>query len=159
ELGARAALTSVAREEEAEHLLAKLRELTLRVPINSGFRTMTYGPRVRLFTERGDFGEAFEALVSEFKSRNINPRRAHLSVAEYFIHVAHVRVHGVLRATDAERAQRIRQLGAAVQDLKAAARIPLIRAHALAADAYHSMFLGLTAKAETLFAQAEAVGQ
>jgi signal transduction histidine kinase len=162
ELGAHATLTSLGREHEAESLLGKLRALTLRVSPNSGFYTMTYGPRVRLFTECGKLGPEFEALVLEFQSKRFNPKRVHLTVAEYYIHVAHARVHAVLRAEPAERPTRIAQLAPAVRDLTAATRITIIRAHALVIEGYFATFEGgakNARKAERLFAAAELLGQ
>jgi serine/threonine protein kinase/signal transduction histidine kinase/ActR/RegA family two-component response regulator len=159
ELAAHASLTCVGREDEAETRLKKLRELTIRVPDNSGFQTWTYVPRLRIFTERGDFGVGFEELVAEFDGKKLNPRRVHLGVTQYYIHLAHARVHAILRASEDRRKPLLDKLASALRDLKAGARIPVILAHAQVVEAYHSMFLGARAKAVRLFARAEALAQ
>jgi len=159
ELGAQAALTSLGREAEADSKLMRLREMTVRTPVDSGFYAGTYGPRIRLFTERGDLGAAFEALVAEFEGRGFDPRRVHLAVAEYYIHVAHARVHLVLRASAEERGFRQQQLQKALRDLKAAIRMPIIRAHALVIEAQYSGFRGDSANARRFFAEAENLAQ
>jgi signal transduction histidine kinase len=159
ELGARAALTSVGREHEAESKLARLREMTVPAPAGSGFYAMAHAARLRLVTERGDLGSRFDELVAEFQAAKFDPRRVHILVAEYYIHVAHARVHAILRGRETERPARIAQLGAALSDLQKTARIPLIRAHAVVVEAYYAMFLGQRARSERLFEQAEQLGQ
>jgi signal transduction histidine kinase/CheY-like chemotaxis protein len=159
ELAARAALICIGRDEEAESRLRKLRDLTVRVPDNSGFHTWTYVPRLRLLTERGDLGAEFEAVVAEFEAKKLNPGRVHLVVTQFYIHLAHARVHSILRARESERAGLVERLGATLRDLKVAARIPIIRAHALVADGYHAMFTSDHARAERLFGKAEILGR
>jgi signal transduction histidine kinase/CheY-like chemotaxis protein/type II secretory pathway predicted ATPase ExeA len=159
ELGARAALTTLGREAEADTRLTRLSKLTVRTPANSGFYVSTFGPRVRLFTERADLGRDFESLVEEFDKAKFNPRRVHPSAAEYYIQVAHARIHAVLRAPAEERLARIHRLGRALGNLKAAGRIPITKAHATVVEAYHAVFLGRNDEAEQLFTTAEMAGR
>ncbi len=159
EVGARAALTCIGREREADQRLRKLLNFTTRVPENSSFHTWTFIPRLRIFTERGDLGPEFEALVAEFEAKSLNPRRVHLAVTQFYIHLAHARVHALLRLPSPERQAALPKLAVTLRDLKAAARIPVIRGHALVIDAYHCMFVGAGSKAERLFADSEQLGQ
>jgi len=71
ELGARAALTSVGREHEAGTKLRRLSMMTVPAPPGSGFYAMAHTARVRLFTERGDLGPEFEALVAEMVAADL----------------------------------------------------------------------------------------
>jgi tRNA A-37 threonylcarbamoyl transferase component Bud32/tetratricopeptide (TPR) repeat protein len=158
ELGARAALTSLGREGEAAARLQHLERITVPVPKDSGFYVGTHGPRVRALTERGDFGQEFERIVTEFRSMRYHPKRVHLSATEYYVHVAHARVHTVLRAERWEGA-RLDLVRDALADLKAAARIPLIEAHALVIEGYWAMFCGANKRAERFFTKAERVAE
>lgn len=155
---ARAALTAQGREREADALLSRLRETKGGVP-----RTIagvpTYGADVRLFTECGRLDQGFEACVAEMEARGFNPKRVHLEVTEYYVHVAHARVHALLRATEAERSNNLAKLRRALDDLKRSARIPLIRAHALVVDGFRAYFEGNLAEASRLLERAEQLGQ
>src|SRR5690606_5996163 len=100
---ARAALMAQGREREADALLSPLRE-TKRVGVPRAIAGMaSYGADVRLFTECGRLDEGFEAIVAGVEAKGFNPKRVHLEMTEYYVHVAHARVHAVLRATEAER--------------------------------------------------------
>lgn len=130
----------------------------LRVPKGSAYYTWTFGPRVRAFTEVGDLGEAFEHLVKSVEDEHLDPKKVHLVVLEYYIAVAHARVHQCLRSA-APDADHLLALRRAARDLRAAARVPLVVAHAVAVDAYHCLLLQKPKKAEKLFDQAERLGK
>jgi tetratricopeptide (TPR) repeat protein len=157
-LGARAALTSLGREAEADARLQRLLRITIPVPKDSGFYVGVHGPRLRALTEKGEFGPAFDRIVGEVREMKYNPKRSHLSITEFYVHVAHARVHAVLRGERWSDA-RLDLVAEALRDLKAAARIPLLRAHAMVIEAYWAMFTGAYANAETLFARSERLAQ
>jgi hypothetical protein len=158
ELSARAALTALGREREADALIARLSA----VRRTSGERAMvsvsSYGSRARRYTESGDLGVAFEELVTEVEAQRFNPKRVHLEVTEYYVHVAHARVHACLRATPAQLRNYLPKLRRAFSDLDRGARISLLHVHALVIKAYIRYFEGDLDTAARLFSQAEDQG-
>jgi signal transduction histidine kinase len=154
-LSVRGALTALGREQETEHRLRRLEQVTTPVPKDSGVYAITFGGKVTVFTEKMDLGPAFESLVEEFESLGQNPKRVHLSVTEYYVHVAHARVHACLRAEPHARYEALLRLKAAYSNLAAAAKIDLIRAHATAVGGYVHWFEGRIPDAERAFDDAE----
>jgi signal transduction histidine kinase len=154
----RAALTALGRGKDAEPLLARLSSVTTRPPSRGSVLVTSYGSLVRRFTESGNLGRDFEALVAEVKALKLNPKKVHLEVVEYYVHVAHARVHACLRAPEAERPESLRALDEALGELRKAARIPLIRAHALAGEGWRALLGNDAKRAEELFDRAYAVG-
>jgi signal transduction histidine kinase/CheY-like chemotaxis protein len=130
----------------------------LRVPKGSAYHNWTLGPRVRVFTEVADLGDAFEGFVKGVEDEHLDPKKVHLVVVEYYIAVAHARVHQCLRSTEPYYA-RLLLLRRAARDLRAAARVPLVVAHAVVVEAYQYLFLDKPKKAEKLFDQAERLGK
>ncbi len=157
ELGARALLVHLGRAHEADRILRRLREVTTKIPKGSTYEALSFGPRVRVFTDVGDLGPGFEAIEAEFRLGRHDPRRVHLALAEYYLHVAHARVHACLRASGPHRSRRLEQLRAAADELRLAARIPVLRAHSLVVDGYVAHFAGNAEKAGKLFADADAL--
>jgi len=156
---ARAALTAQGREREADALLSRLRE-TRRAGVPRTIAGVpSYGADVRLFTECGRLDEGFEACVAEMEGKGFNPKRVHLEVTEYYVHVAHARVHALLRSTEADRTNNLAKLRRALSDLKLSARIPLIKAHALVVDGFLAYFEGNLTQASRLLTRAEQLGQ
>jgi signal transduction histidine kinase/CheY-like chemotaxis protein/tetratricopeptide (TPR) repeat protein len=158
ELSVRAALTAVGRANDATPLLARLADVTTRPQTRGTLAVTSYGSRVRLFTECADLGEQFEALVTEIRGLRLDPRKVHLEVTEYYVHVAHARVHACLRASDTERPKKLESLREAHRELALAARIPVIRAHALVVEAYIAFFGGHVERSEKLLERAERLG-
>ncbi|HEY6727513.1 MAG TPA: response regulator [Polyangiaceae bacterium] len=155
----RAALMAQGREREADALLSRLRE-TKRVGVPRAIAGVaSYGADVRLFTECGRLDEGFEALVAEIEAKRFDPKRVHLEMTEYYVHVAHARVHALLRASEGQKARNLANLRRALSDLKKSARIPLIEAHALVVDGFRAYFEGDLAGASRLLARAEQLGQ
>ncbi len=60
---ARAALIAMHRNDEAESIVKRLREVTFTTPPGSDLVSFTYGPRVAAFTECGRLDAEFEAIV------------------------------------------------------------------------------------------------
>ena len=156
---ARAALVATGRNAESEYVVERLRDVTIPTPAGSALVSFIYGPRVAALAGSGRLGEGFEAIVQEVRDARFNPARAHLVFAEYYVHVAHARVHQCLRASVVERPPLLPLLREAVSDLGKAARIPLIKAHHLAGRAYLNWFSGRTRAAERDFAEAERLGR
>jgi signal transduction histidine kinase/CheY-like chemotaxis protein len=159
EVSARASLTALGREHEAERLLSRLGHLMRRPLARGNISMMAYGAHVRLFTENANLSPEFERLVAEVRAKKFDPRRVHLVMTEYYVHVAHARVHACLRAEPERLAERRGELGRALEDLKLAARLPLLKAHAAAIEGYAAFFDGALADAERLFARAELLGR
>jgi signal transduction histidine kinase/ActR/RegA family two-component response regulator len=158
-LGARAALAGLGRESDSRALLHRLERATASVPKDSGSYPLVFSPRLKAFTERMDLGPDFEAVVAEFRGLGLNPKRVHLFVLEYFIHLAHARVHTCLRAKPPVRAAALPELERALAELKAAARnIALFEAHAHAIQGYFDFFRGRRDAAGKAFEEAERLG-
>src|SRR6185436_16979198 len=100
-----------------------------------------------------------EQLVAEFESLGQDPKKVHLNVTEYYIHVAHARVNQCLRAGATGWNAHLPSLERAARDLRAAAKIPLIEAHAKVIEGYVSWFHGRGAEALAAYADAEALAR
>jgi eukaryotic-like serine/threonine-protein kinase len=157
-LHAQALLVHLGREGQSEQWLKQLRKVTIEIPKQSGGYVMTFGPRVRAVVESGDHGERFAVIEAEFRRGRYDPKRVHLAVGEYYIQVAHARVHACLRGPERMRSGELDRLKTAAAELRAAARIPLLRAHSLVIDAYVAYFSGENERASKLFAEADALG-
>jgi signal transduction histidine kinase len=157
-LAARGALVALGREDELRLLLRRLEQVTVPVPKDSGTYSLTFGPRARVLTEKADFGHDFQELTRAFHELRQNPRQAHISAFEYYLHLAHARVHACLRAKATERAQLLRDFASALADLDAASRkIPLFRAHVFAVRGYDHFFHGRRDAALDAFEAAERI--
>jgi signal transduction histidine kinase/CheY-like chemotaxis protein len=159
--GIRVGLVAGGRDAEAETLASRLQEAVIPTPPGSAQVTLTYGPRVGVLAQSGRLGEEFEAVVREVEKAGVNPARAHLAMTEYYVRVAHARVHQCLRASgDEERSRLLPKLRQAVADLGKAARVALIRAHHRAVRGYLKWFSGKRRSAvERDFAEAERLGR
>jgi signal transduction histidine kinase/CheY-like chemotaxis protein len=103
-------------------------------------------------------GEEFERFVAGVRAQNHDPRRVHLAMTEYYVHVAHARLHQCLRASPAERAERLAVFEASLADLRKAARVPLLRAHLVALRAQLEWMQSKWDVATRSFAEAERMG-
>jgi len=83
----------------------------------------------------------------------------HSGITEYYVAVAHARVNQCLSVPRAQRAAPIEKLRKAAADLRAAAKLPLYKAHALFIDGCVAWFGGSVVKARRAFADAEALAQ
>jgi signal transduction histidine kinase/CheY-like chemotaxis protein len=155
----RAAACARGAEEIHGEFLGQLQARTLAIAKESAYYQWTFGPRVRTFTESGDLGEGFEAIVEEVSRAQLNPRRAHQAVAEYYVCVAHARVHACFgEGLDASRPA-LDALRLAARELELAVKIPLIDAHARVVRACVYLFKGNHKKAERTFGVAEQLGR
>jgi signal transduction histidine kinase/ActR/RegA family two-component response regulator/tetratricopeptide (TPR) repeat protein len=155
-LAARAGLVGLGREGDTRVLFQRLERVTVPIPSDSGSYAMTFCPRVRRFTDKMDLGPEYQAIVSEFRGMNQNPKNVHLSVAEYYLHIAHAAVNRALRATPSDRIAAMTELALALSDLRATARkFPVFRAHLAAVEGYDHFFHRRTTEAETCFNEAE----
>ncbi len=121
--------------------------------------TLAWGPRIRQFVEQGDLGPSFDALVREFDAEGHNPKTTHLALGEYYVALAHARVHRALRAPAAEHAAHLPGLRRAFQDLGAASRIPLLKMHHVLMEAYEPFFAGRVEEAIRKSAEADTIGR
>ena len=158
-LRARAALASLGRDATTDPwLLDQLKAATSEEGAPRGFYLRaSWGARARFLVDTGDVGRAFDTLVRDFDRERQNPRTAHIMVSEYYVAVVHGRIHQCLRAPIADRTRHVAALRRAAADLRAAAKIPLLKAHRLLADGYLAWFHGTPRKALQLFSEAEAV--
>jgi signal transduction histidine kinase/tetratricopeptide (TPR) repeat protein len=149
------------REREVRSLERRLRFVEHAELQRDGyFRVLLYQTRVQRFTESGDLGAEFEALVSEFEALQLNPRHVHLLVAIYYVHVAHARVHQCLRAEAAARAALLPKLDQASKDLEAAcSRLKNADCHVYFVQAAQRFFKGDLEGARRLVADAERVAE
>jgi hypothetical protein len=157
-LHAEALLVHLGREGQAESRLARLRKTTIEIPKSSACYVLTLGPRVRALVEAGELGPRLDALEAEFRQGRHDPRRVHLAVAEYYLQMAHARVHACLRAEARNKRTELDRLKLSAAELRAAARIPVLKAHSLVVDAYVAQFSGEPERAAKLFAESDALG-
>jgi signal transduction histidine kinase/tetratricopeptide (TPR) repeat protein len=152
----RACLAALGRRAEPGSWLAAQMEGPPAPPAKRGsfYRTASWGPRARLHVESGELGPAFEALVRDFEGEGHKPRSAHPALSEYYIAVAHGRVHQLLRAPEVERAERLRPLERALADLRAMRRAPGQGAHCMLVQGVVASFRG-ERDARRLLAEAE----
>jgi eukaryotic-like serine/threonine-protein kinase len=156
---ARATLASLGREADADRVLGRLRDAVLLAARWRASVVSMLGARVRLFTETGRLDRDFETLVIEVKKAKYDPRRVHMEVTEYYVHVAHARVHAALRASEVERQKCLAALRDALSDLERAARIPLLLAHCRVVQGYMAWFAEQSKKADKRFMEAEQLAE
>ncbi len=154
----RACATHLGLEERYSALLTRIDSACLRVPQNSDYHSLLYGARVRLDAERGELGDAFEATTQAFQQEGFEPRKVHMAVAEYYVAVAHARAHAWLRAS-VRTAAHVVALKRAAKELRAAARIPLLRAHSFAIDGYVALSAGKLRAAAAAFTKANTLAE
>jgi signal transduction histidine kinase/CheY-like chemotaxis protein/predicted Ser/Thr protein kinase len=150
-----ASLVAQGRTDEADRWTERLGLDARPAPAQGFYETVIAGPRARRFTDTGDLGEDFEDLVRSFESEGHDPKKAHLALGEYFIHVAHGRVHQCLRAEPKDRPRLVAALGRALADLRGAARIPLFQAHLALIEGYYAWLSGDRDSAEGSLREAE----
>jgi signal transduction histidine kinase/CheY-like chemotaxis protein/tetratricopeptide (TPR) repeat protein len=158
---ARATLASLGRDADGDPwLAAQVATASSQQDSQHAFyHLISWGPRARFLLESGNLGADFEALVGAFEAEHHNPRTAHPMVAEYYIAVAHARVHQCQHAAPIERGSQLALLRKAFADLRAAAKLPLYKAHSLYIQGCLAWFQGAPAKARTLFAKAETLAE
>jgi eukaryotic-like serine/threonine-protein kinase len=159
EMAARAALAGLGREGDADIVLGRLRYAVLHAPAKRAIIAHTHGSQARLFTEAARLDHDFETFVAQVRAAGDDPRRVHMDMTEYYVHVAHARVHACLRASGVERDKLLGSLREAAHDLKLAARIPLLVAHSRVIQAYVAWFSRAVGVAERLFAEAQTLGE
>ncbi|HKU39489.1 MAG TPA: GAF domain-containing protein, partial [Polyangiales bacterium] len=149
-------LAALGRDKDVLRLRRRLQFVECAgIQPGSYFHLLAYQSRVQRWTERGELGEEFEALVQEFDRLGQNPRQVHLLVTMYYLHVSHARVHQCLRAEPARRSLLLPKLRRAATDLERAARVPPLAAHARFVRAAVYWFGGAVKSAERLLVEAE----
>jgi signal transduction histidine kinase len=157
---ARTAAAAMGRApEEDPWLTAQLRSTDSR-PEPQGFhRVLSWGPRARYCLERDELGATFDALVDEFEADGHNVRAAHPSLVEYYVAVAHGRVEQCLRTPPVDRISRLPALRKALSDLRATAKLALVKTHLLLIEGYLAWFEASPKKAKKSFADAETAAE
>jgi GAF domain-containing protein len=159
EMGMHAALAALGMEEAAKDLELQLSRLRCAEPTEGIGALILWSVRIRTCTDRGDFGPAFDARVRAFEAEGHVARKAHPALSEYYVHVAHGRVHQCLRGPAANLPGRLRDLRRALADLRAMARLPLVQAHVHAVEGYEHMFHGRPARARRALLRAKRLAE
>jgi signal transduction histidine kinase/CheY-like chemotaxis protein len=157
---ARASLALMDQTAEPGSWLArKLDDISFSDPGVGYHRVISWGPRAMYLLATNNFGPALEQLIADFEAEKYDPKTVHVGATEYYFAVAHARMQQCFRATAAERVPHVKALAKAAKDLRATARLPILKAHALVAEgclAYYKS--GDRAKADALLAEASKVG-
>jgi signal transduction histidine kinase/ABC-type cobalamin transport system ATPase subunit len=149
-------LLSVGREKDVARLKRSLQYVEYaKIQPGSYFHQLGYQSRLQYFTERGDLGVEFEALVDEFDRLKLDPKQVHPLVHIYYIHLAHARLHQCLRAEPARRALLLPKLEAVMAILLQLARTHAMEAHYKLLRAAASWFRGSREEAEATLVGAE----
>jgi signal transduction histidine kinase/CheY-like chemotaxis protein len=131
-----------------------------RVLDHRGFNGMVaWGAKARVFVEALALGPEFEALVTAFDAQRISPRSAYPFVVEYYVAVAHARLHQCLVASPDRRGHAAAALRRASSDLSTAAKMPLFKAHALLAEGALAWLERDASKSKSRLADADALAR
>jgi signal transduction histidine kinase/serine/threonine protein kinase len=150
-------LLSVGREKDVARLKRSLEYVEYaKIRPGSYFSQLRYQSRLQYFTERGDLGAEFEALVDEFDQLKLDPKQLHPLVHLYYIHLGHARIHQCLRAEPARRALLVPKLEAAMLlTQQFASRTRALDAHYRLMRAAVTWFQGSRVQAEATLVEAE----
>ncbi len=156
-LRARATLAEAGRPLDDDPWLVSRYEAACKwAETGRGFLHMQcWGPRLRTLVAMGEVPTRLDALTSAFEREGFSPGSTHLLMSDYFVSAGHARIDAMLRAPEAERALRLPALKKAIADLRAAAKLPPLRVHALLAEGHLARLAGRERKARKLFAEAE----
>jgi signal transduction histidine kinase/CheY-like chemotaxis protein len=154
--GATSTLIALGRATDVALLERQLRYIDCAPLQELGcFASFSYQSRVQSLTERGDLGDEFEAVVDEFERRGHDPKRVHLAVVVYYVHVAHARVDQCLCAAPDQLRKMLPRLKHALANLEAAVRVEAMRSHALVVRAAYVWLRGSTDELEASLVEAE----
>jgi signal transduction histidine kinase/serine/threonine protein kinase len=150
-------LLTLGREKDVTRLKRSLQYVEFaKIQPGSYFHQLAYQSRLQYFTERGELGSEFEALVDEFERLNLDPKQVHALVHIYYIHLAHARVHQCLRAEPARRALLLPKLERALLIIEPLApRTMAMAAHYRFVRAALTWFRGSREEAEALLVEAD----
>jgi signal transduction histidine kinase len=157
----RATLAALGRTPNTDAWLQRaLHDSASRALEHRGFLGMvSWGAKARVFVEALDLGAEFDALVAEFERQHLPPRQAYPFVVEYYVAIAHARIHQALIAPRESRRGPAAALRRASSDLSTAAKMPLFKAHALLAEGTLAWLEGDASKSKRRLAEAESVAQ
>jgi signal transduction histidine kinase len=156
---ARAALASLGRGGQEGSWLSQQLEAAATRPEKAYYRMACWGPLARHCLDTGNLGAAFEDLVRRFEAEGHQPGSSHPALVEYYIAVAHARMHQCLRSAVDQRADHVIALRKATYDLRAAAKVPPFQTHSTLAEAYLEWFEGHETNANRLLARAESLAR
>ncbi|HKU36528.1 MAG TPA: ATP-binding protein, partial [Polyangiales bacterium] len=151
---------ALGREHELLRLERSLR-FVQRSPLSRDgyFYALSFVSRVQRYTETGDLGAEFEALLAEFEQLKLNPRRVHLMTALFYQHVVYARLHQCLRADPAARAKLVPKLERAFRDHEASTRMPVMTSLSLVVRGALRWFAGDIRDAKRVIAEAEQLAE
>jgi signal transduction histidine kinase len=158
--GARAALATMGREADLSLYFEQV-----SLPSTAGRETQgphhrfALGSRIRALSESANLGPEFENLVREVHSTGVDPSRAHLSLSEFYVNVAHARLHQCLRAEESSRGRLLHEFSHSVHEVRAIARVPVLRAHHWVLEGYAALFEGSFLRTSLLFSRADELAQ
>ncbi|MEC7521662.1 MAG: AAA family ATPase [Myxococcota bacterium] len=142
-------------ERASEATLTGVAALAPRAALSGFNRTAAWGPITHAFLELDELGPELEAHLAEFDALGLSPRTAHPVVFEHYVSLAYIRLRQATRGPD--RRAPLRALKRALKDVRAAARFPLFRAHALVLEGAVRWLEGDAGKARALLAEADAI--
>ena len=144
------------REREAEDLKRRLSHVQ-RAALQPGgyFYMLGFQFRVQRLVDSGRLDAELDALIEEWRSFGQSSSRVTGSVALYYLHVAHARMHQCLRALLPERRSLMQKLDEAIADLQPLTRAPVIAAHGNVMVACREFLRGDYAAAEMALLRAE----
>ena len=149
-------LAGLGRDKDVAQLERQLRFVECADIKDLGvYHMLAYQSLAQDWSERGHLGEEFEELVEDFDRLGLNPKHVHVSIASYYLHVAHARVHQCLRAAPTQRATLMPKLQRAMADLEAATRIEGLGSHTEVVRAAYQWFCGSPEQAERSLVRAE----
>ncbi|MBX3223532.1 MAG: response regulator [Labilithrix sp.] len=154
---ARATMAALGHEPNNDWLAQQFAAVSPTKSAQGFHRLLSWGPRARWYVERGDLGEEFEALVNAFEAEGHEPRSVHPVVSEFYVALAHARLHQAFRAGALERDRSVAALRRATADLALVAKLPVLRAHLLLAEGCIAWFEGNERKANKALGEAEAL--
>jgi signal transduction histidine kinase/ActR/RegA family two-component response regulator/serine/threonine protein kinase len=149
-------LVGFERESEAEDLKRRLSHVQ-RAALQPGgyFYMLGFQFRVQRLVDSGRLGAELDALIDEWRSFGQRSSRVHPTVALYYLHVAHARMHQCLRALLPERRLLLQKLEEALGDLEPLRRAPVIAAHSDVVTACRDFLRGDYTAAEVALGRAE----
>jgi class 3 adenylate cyclase len=151
---------SQGRQEEVVRLKSRLRFVRRSELAGGGlYQLIMFMCRVPYVSGAETPNPPFEALTSELAALGTPAKRMPIGMAAYFVQVAHVRVTQCLRTYGDERRVYMRQLRAAVADVKATTRAPAMHGHAKLLTAAVAWFDADRTLAEQSLVEAESLAR
>ncbi len=105
--------------------------------------------------EQGELGEELDSTIAQHRQLRMRPALTSFHMRSFFVFQAHARLEQAMAAKEDARAGRLAELTRAVFELRAAAMIPSMQAHAWLLDGALARLDGRGEQARRCFAEAE----